>query len=321
MKAIRLHQYGGPEVLQCDEIPIPEPGPGQVRVKFEAIGVNFHDTYTRSGLYQVTLPHTTGIEGAGVVDAVGPSVTEVKVGDRVAHGLAGATGGEYGLADVAKLVPVPAAVSAETAAAVMIQGLTAHYLAGDTFPVQPGHRVLIHAAAGGTGRLLVQIAKRRGATVYGTVGSPEKAELARAAGADEVILYNQTDFVAEVQRLTNGQGVDAVYDSVGQDTFMGSLRSLAPRGMLVSFGQSSGAVAPLPPLALITGSYYLTRPHLKDYTRTREELLRRSTELFEWIAAGQLDVRIDSRYPLTEAAEAHRRLESRRATGKILLLP
>jgi NADPH2:quinone reductase len=318
---MRVHQFGGAEVLQLDEVPVPEPGPGQARVRFEAIGVNFHDCYNRSGLYQAPLPYTPGIEAAGIVDAVGQGVTEVKPGDRVAHAMVSGTYAEFGVVEAARLVPVPAAISSETAAALLLQGLTAHYLACSTFPLRPGHRILVHAAAGGTGLLLVQIAKRMGATVYGTVGSRAKADLALATGADAVILYNEEDFVPEVKRLTGGEGVDAVFDSVGQATFSGSLACLAPRGVLVSFGQSSGAVPPLPPLALMAGSFYLTRPHLKDYIRMREELLSRTNDLFRWATEGDLKVRIDSRFPLTEAAEAHRRLESRQSTGKIILVP
>lgn len=321
MIAMRVHRFGGPEVLQRDEVPVPEPGPGQVRVRHEAIGLNYHDTYTRSGLYPVSLPYTPGIEAAGVVDAVGPGVTEVRPGDRVAYALAGATYVEYGLAEAGKLVPLPDGVSTELAAAVLLQGLTAHYLATSTFSLRPGHRVLVHAAAGGTGLLLVQIAKRLGATVYGTVGSRAKADVALAAGADAVILYREVDFVSEVERLTGGEGVHAVYDSVGRATFRGSLRCLAPRGVLVSFGQSSGPVEPIAPLELMNGSLYLTRPHLRDYIRTREELLSRAGDVFGWLAAGELQVRIDSRFALTEAADAHRRLESRQSVGKILLIP
>lgn len=318
---MRVHAFGGPEALQRDEVPVPVPGPGQARVRLEAIGLNFHDCYTRSGLYQVPLPYTPGIEAAGVVDAVGPGVTDVHPGARVAYALAAPAYGEYAVAAADRLVPLPPGVSAELAAAMLLQGLTAHYLACSTFPLRPGHRILVHAAAGGTGLLLIQIAKRLGATVYGTAGSRAKADLALAAGADAAVLYNEADFAAEVQRLTGGEGVDAVYDSVGEATFAGSLRCLAPRGTLVSFGQSSGAVSPISPLALINGSLYLTRPHLRDYIRTRAELLGRAADLFGWLAAGELSVRIDSRFALTAAADAHRRLESRQSAGKMLLLP
>jgi NADPH:quinone reductase len=240
----------------------------------------------------------------------------------VAYVLGGGTYAEYGVTDAERLVPVPDCLSGEAAAALLLQGLTAHYLATSTFPLRPGHRVLVHAAAGGTGMLLVQIARRMGATVYGTVGSQAKAERALAAGASAVVNYNEQDFVAEVLRLTEGQGVDAVYDSVGKSTFAGSMRCLSPRGCLVSFGQSSGAVEPIAPLTLMDhGSLYLTRPHLRDYIRTRDELLARAADLFNWAAAGDLTVQIDSRYALAEAAEAHRRLESRQSIGKILLVP
>lgn len=322
MRAIRVHAIGGPEVLQYEEVTIPEPQAGEVRVKIEAAGVNYIDTYQRSGLYQVPLPFTPGQEAAGVVDAVGAGVTEVKVGDRVAY--AGALGAyaEYAIAPAWRVVRLPDEVSTQQAAAVMLQGMTAHYLACDTFPLKPGDTALVHAAAGGVGLLLTQIAKMRGARVIGTVSTQDKAALAKQMGADEVILYTETDFAVAVKQLTNGKGVDVVYDSVGKTTFDKSLNCLRPRGYLVLYGQSSGPVPPLDPQVLnAKGSLYLTRPMLAHYTATREELLRRANDLFEWLRAGKLHVRIDSTFPLAQAAEAHRTLQSRATKGKILLLP
>lgn len=320
MKAIRVHGPGGPEALTWEEIPTPEPGPGTARVRVEVAGVNYIDVYHRTGQYNLSLPFIPGQEGAGVVDAVGPGVTEVQVGDRVAWANAAGSYAEYAVVPAAKLVPLPAGIGTEVGAAIMLQGMTAHYLAHSTFPLRPGHRALVHAAAGGVGLLLVQIAHRLGATVYGTVGSPEKADLVRKAGADAAILYTQADFVAEVQRLTGGQGVDVVYDSVGQATFAGSLKCLRPRGYLVLFGQASGKVAPVDPQTLAAGgSLFLTRPTLGSYLLTREELLGRCQDLFNWVQARELDVRIDSTFPLERAGDAHRRIESRASSGKILL--
>ena len=299
------------------------PGTGQARVRIAAAGVNFIDIYVRSGQYPAPLPLTLGQEAAGVVDAVGPEVGEVRVGDRVAY--APQPGGAYAEAAVvpaARLVPVPEGVDLPVAAATMLQGMTAHYLSHSTYPIQAGDTVLIHAAAGGVGGLLVQLAKRRGARVIGTVSSEEKAREARAAGADAVILYTQTDFAAETRRLTGGEGVHAVYDSVGKDTFAGSLDSLRVRGMLVLYGQSSGAVAPLDPQVLnAKGSLFLTRPTLGHYVAERGELLQRAGDLFGWIAAGELQVRIAATFPLAEAAQAQTYLASRQAKGKVLLIP
>jgi NADPH2:quinone reductase len=323
MHAIRIHETGGPEVLRYEEVPLPNPGPGQARVKIAAAGVNFIDIYVRSGQYPAQLPMTLGQEAAGVVDAVGPEVNEVRVGDRVA--LAPQPGGayaDYAVVPAARLVPVPEGVDLPVAAATMLQGMTAHYLSHSTYPIQAGDTVLVHAAAGGVGGLLVQLAKRRGARVIGTVSTEEKAEEARAAGADAVILYTQTDFAAETRRLTGGAGVHAVYDSVGRDTFAGSLDSLRVRGMLVLYGQSSGAVAPLDPQVLnAKGSLFLTRPTLAHYAAERGELLQRAGDLFGWIAAGELQVRIAKTFPLAEAAGAQTYLASRQAKGKVLLLP
>jgi NADPH2:quinone reductase len=322
MKAIRVHEHSGPEALRYEEIPLPEPGPGEVRVKIEAIGVNYIDTYHRTGLYKVPLPFTLGVEGAGSVEAIGPNVSEVQIGDRVAYALTPGSYAEYAIVPAWKLVPLPLEVDPRSAAAATVQGLTAHYLTHSTYPLKSGETALVHAAAGGTGLLLIQMAKQRGARVIGTVSTEEKAALASDAGADDVILYTQTDFEAEVKRLTDGRGVDVVYDSVGRTTFEKSLNCLRPRGYLVSFGQSSGPVPSLDPLQLSAkGSLYLTRPHLANYTATREELLQRAGDVFQWVASGQLKVKIDRTFPLAEAAEAHWLLEGRQTTGKLLLIP
>jgi NADPH2:quinone reductase len=322
MKAIRVHQHGGVEALKYEDIAAPEPGAGQARVKIEAIGLNYIDIYQRTGLYQLQLPLTLGMEGAGVVDAVGPDVKEVKAGDRVAYSMVPGSYAEYAVVPAARLVPLPKNIDSRTAAATMLQGMTAHYLTHSTYPLKQGDSALVHAAAGGVGLLLVQVAKRRGAKVFGTVSTEEKARLAREAGADEVILYTQQDFSAEVKRLTNGRGLDVVYDSVGQTTFEKSLDCLRPRGYMVLFGQSSG---PVPPFNLgrlaAKGSLFVTRPTLAHYAIEREELLQRANDLFNWIAAGQLKLRIDKTFPLAEAAEAHRQLEARKTAGKVLLLP
>lgn len=322
MKAVRVHSQGGPEVLSLDEIPIPEPGQGEVRVKIAAIGVNFIDTYKRAGAYQISLPSTLGEEASGTVDALGPGVTEFHPGQHVAYASVGGAYAEYAIVPASRLVPVPDHLDLRQAAAVMLQGMTAHYLALSTFPLHPGHTALVHAAGGGVGQLLTQIAKRQGARVIGTASNEEKAQLARAAGADEIIYYTRDDFETETKRLTNGAGVDVVYDSVGKDTFDKSLNCLKPRGYLVLYGQSSGAVAPLNPQVLnAKGSLFLTRPTLGHYILTRDELLHRSSDLFNWIGAGQLKVTIDKTFPLAEAAEAHRYLEGRKTQGKVLLIP
>ena len=322
MKAIRVHQCGGPEALIYEEVLLPEPGPGEVRVKVEAAGVNYIDTYHRTGLYPLPAPFSLGMEGAGVVAQNGSGVTLVKPGDRVAWCMARGAYAEYAVVPAEKLVPIPANVTTQVAAALILQGMTAHYLAISTFPLKPGDRALVHAAAGGVGLLLVQVAKRCGATVYGTVGTEAKAELARAAGADEVILYEEVDFETEVKRLTGGRGVDVVYDSVGATTFDKSLNCLRPRGLMALFGQSSG---PVPPFNLQVlnqkGSLFVTRPTLGHYMRDRRELISRAGDVFIWAAGGELSVRIDRALPLSEAAEAHRLLESRQTAGKLLLLP
>lgn len=322
MRAIRVEQTGGPEVLQIEDVATPEPGPGEARVRVAAIGVNFIDTYVRSGQYASQLPTIPGSEAAGVVDAVGDGVREVQVGQRVAHAQHPSAYAEYTIVPAWKLVPIPEGISSEVAAAVMLQGSTAHYLSHSTYPLKSGDIALVHAAAGGAGRLLVQIAKRLGARVLGTASTDEKEQLARSAGADEVIRYTQVDFAAEARRLTDGVGVHVVYDSVGKDTFDKSLDALRPRGYLVLFGQSSGRVPPVDPQTLnAKGSLFLTRPTLGNYIATREELLWRTGDLFAWILDGTLDVRIDKTWPLAEAAEAHRYLEARQTKGKVLLIP
>jgi NADPH2:quinone reductase len=320
MQAIRLHQPGAADEMRVEQVPVPQPGPGQALVRLEAVGVNFIDVYKRTGLYTVPLPATLGEEGAGTVVAVGEGAAEVSVGDRVAW--AGHMGAysEFAVVPAARLVPLPAGVSARLAAAVMLQGMTAHYLVASTWPLREGDVCVVHAAAGGVGLLLTQIAKRRGAIVIGTAGSDEKAELARAAGADEVIVYTRQDFAGEVKRMTDGRGVQVIYDSVGQTTFLAGLDVLAPRGIMVLFGQSSGPVPPVDPQLLNQkGSLFLTRPTLGHYVATRDELLWRAGELFGWMAAGELDVRVGAEFALADAAEAHRALEGRRTTGKVLL--
>src|SRR5512147_68122 len=289
MKAVRVHEYGGLEALQLEDLPVPDPGVGEVRVKVEAIGVNFIDIYHRMGSYKGSLPLTLGQEAAGTVDAVGPSVVEVRPGDRVAYASVQGSYAEFAIVPAKRLIPVPDGVDIQQAAAVMLQGMTAHYLTHSTYPLKEGETTLVHAAGGGTGQLLVQVAKRCGARVIGTASTEEKAALAREAGADEVILYTQTDFETEVKRLTNNTGVDVVYDSVGKDTFDRSLNCLRPRGYLVLFGASSGAVPPFDPIILNhKGSLFLTRPSLGHYIATREETLHRAGDVFSMVAHGKL---------------------------------
>jgi NADPH2:quinone reductase len=322
MKAIRLHSHGEADVLIYEDVPTPEPGVGEVRVKIGAAGLNFIDIYQRRGWYKIALPLVLGQEGAGTVDVLGEGVTEFKAGDRVAYASVLGAYADYAIVPAAKLVPVPSSVSIEQAAAVMLQGMTAHYLATSTFPLEKGHTALVHAASGGVGLLLTQIAKMRGARVIGTVGSAEKAELAKGAGADDVILYKEQDFEAEVKRLTNGAGVDVNYDSVGKDTFLKGLNILKPRGLMALYGQSSGQVEPIDPQLLSQkGSLFLTRPTLGSYTLTRAELLGRAGDLFQWMAAGKLNVRVDRTFKLSEAAGAHRYMEGRGTKGKVLLIP
>jgi NADPH2:quinone reductase len=322
MKAIRVKQYGGLEGLRYEDIPEPKPGEGEVRVRIEAAGVNFVDIYHRMGRYPSKLPITLGMEGAGVVDSVGQGVHSVKPGDRVAYAMQQGSYAEYAIVPAWKLVRVPDEVTTQQAAAVMLQGMTAHYLSLSTYPLSEEDTALVHAAAGGVGHILVQLAKRCGARVIGTVSTQEKAALGKKAGADEIILYTQMDFEAETKRLTEGQGVDVVYDSVGKTTFQKSLNCLRPRGYLVLYGQSSGPVEPLDPQVLNSkGSLFLTRPSLGHYASDQEELTQRANDLFTWMIAGELDVRIDRTFPLSEAAEAHRYMEDRKTKGKILLLP
>jgi len=322
MKAIRVHAPGGPEALRYEEIERPVPGPGQVLVKIEAAGLNFIDVYQRNGHYKVPVPFTLGQEAAGTVAAVGVGVAEPKVGDRVAYTTVLGAYAEYAVVPADRVVRLPDGVSAKQGAAAMLQGLTAHYLATSTYPLKPGDACLVHAAAGGVGLLLCQIAKLRGARVLGTVSTREKAALARGAGADDVILYTEQDFETEVKRLTSGAGLQVIYDSVGKTTFEKSLNCLAPRGMMVLYGQSSGPVGLFDPQVLNQkGSLFLTRPTIVHYIATRAELLARAGEVLGWIKSGRVKVRIDRELPLAQAAEAHRLLEGRQTTGKVLLIP
>ncbi len=322
MLAIRIHETGGAEKLRAEEIPVPAPRAGEVRFRVEAAGVNFIDVYFRRGLYKADLPLTLGQEAAGTVTAVGEGVTEFRVGDRIGSAkVLGAYAGEA-LVSAAGAVAIPAGVTSAQAAALLLQGMTAHYLAVDTFPLKAGDHALVHAGAGGVGLLLIQIAKRRGARVLATVGTEAKAELARGAGADAVCLYTRDNFTAAAREFTGGRGLDVVYDSVGKDTFAGSIDSLRPRGMMVTYGNSSGAVPEFAPLLLAQkGSLFITRPTLAHYTLTPAELRGRAAELFAWAAEGSLNVRIGATYPIAQAADAHRALEGRQTTGKVLLVP
>src|SRR2546430_1479485 len=323
MKAIRIHQFGGPDVLQYEDVPDPSPKAGEALIKIDAAGVNFIDTYQRSGAYKVPLPVTLGQEGGGTVSAVGAGVTAgLKAGDKVAWtGVLGSYAESHAVpAD--RLITLPAGVTTKQGAAIMLQGMTAHYLASSTFPLKAGDTCLVHAGAGGVGLLLTQIAKIRGARVITTVSTDEKAKLSRDAGADHVVMYTSQDFEEEVKKITGGKGVPVVYDSVGQTTFAKSLNCLAPRGMLVLFGQSSGPVSPFDAQVLAQkGSLFLTRPTLVNYIATREELQQRSSDIFGWIAAGKLRIRMEFEFPLKEAAKAHQALEGRKTTGKVLLIP
>jgi len=322
MRAIRVHEYGGPEAMRLEELPTPKPGEGQALVRIEASGVNFIDVYQRSGLYKGALPLPLGLEASGVVEAVGPGVSTVRVGERVAWTGVPGSYATHNVVPADRLVTLPAGVDARAGASAMLQGMTAHYLAHSTYPLKPGDACLVHAAAGGVGLLLCQMAKRAGARVIGTVSTEDKAKLAREAGAHDVILYTREDFEAEVKRLTGGKGLQVVYDSVGRDTFDKSLNCLAPRGYLVLYGQSSGPVGVLDPQVLnAKGSLFLTRPSLNHYIASREDLVRRATEVLTWIQKGELKLRIGATFPLAEAAQAHRDLEGRKTTGKVLLLP
>lgn len=324
MKAVRVHATGGPDVLQLEDVPTPAPAPGEVLIRVEAAGVNFIDIYQRAGAYKVALPFVPGQEAAGTIAALGAGVSAFTVGDRVGSYHSGglAAYADYAIAPADRVVPLPAGVTTAQAAAVLLQGMTAHYLTWTTYPLSAGDTCLVHAAAGGVGLLLCQLAKRRGARVIGTVSTAEKETQARAAGADDVIRYTETDFATAVRQLTNGKGVKVVYDSVGKTTFLAGLGVLAPRGMMVLFGQSSGAVDPLDPQVLNQrGSLFLTRPTLAHYVATRAELEQRSGDLFRWIQEGALQVRIDSQYPLARAGDAQAALTSRKTAGKVLLVP
>ncbi len=322
MKAIRVHTHGGPEVMRYEDVPQPVAKEGEAIVKIEAAGVNFIDVYYRTGAYKTELPFTPGQEGGGTVASLGPGVKDVKVGDRVAYNGSLGAYAEFAAVPAQRLVVLPDGVGARQGAAAMLQGMTAHYLATSTYPLKPGDTCLVHAAAGGVGLLLCQVAKMRGARVFGTVSTEEKAKLAREAGADETILYTQRDFEAEVKRLTGSKGVQVVYDSVGETTFPKSLGCLALRGMLVLFGQSSGAVKSFDPQILNQkGSLYLTRPSFVHYVGTRPELVQRSSDVLGWVAQGKIKLRIGAEFPLKDAAEAHRALEARKTTGKVLLVP
>jgi NADPH2:quinone reductase len=322
VKAVRVHNTGGPEVLRYEEVPKPSPGSGQVLVRISAVGINFIEVYQRAGLYPVTPPFIPGSEAAGTVEQVADDVSSVNVGQRVASQSFSGAYAEYAVASADRLVVLPESVTDRTGAAVMLQGMTAHYLAYSTYRLSSHDTCLVHAAAGGMGLLLCQMARRCGAKVIGTVSTERKAALARAAGADEVILYTNQDFLAETRRLTGGAGVQVVYDSVGRTTFLKGLDCLARRGMMVLFGQSSGPVDPFDPQILNQkGSLFLTRPSLGHYISTRSELLERANAVLGWVEDGTLEVRIDRQFPLGSAAEAHRELESRRTTGKLLLIP
>jgi NADPH2:quinone reductase len=321
MKAIRVHELGGPEVLRYEEVPVPEPQAGQALVKIEAVGLNYIDCNFRIGAYKTTLPFIPGMEAAGTVTMTGSAVADIRVGDRVVYAPHMGAYAEYSVVPADRLVRIPDGLDARSAAAALLQGMTAHYLATGTYPLKSSDTALVYAAAGGVGSLLIQIAKMRGARVFGAVSTQEKAQLVRAAGADEVILYADRDFAAEVMGLTDGKGVNVVYDSVGRTTFDQSLKCLAVRGVLALFGQSSGPVPPVDPLRLWKNSVYLTRPALADYVGTRAELLERAGDVLRWVASGKLQLRINQILPLKEASEAHRLLQARKTTGKVLLIP
>jgi len=322
MKAIRVHAPGSPEVMKFEDVPEPQPKAGEAIVKVDAAGLNYIDVYQRSGLYKLDMPLTLGLEAGGTVTAVGQGVTDVKAGDKVAYtGVPGAYA-EYAAVPAARLVVLPKGITTKQGGAMMLQGMTAHYLACSTYPLKSGDTCLVHAAAGGVGLILCQIAKMRGARVIGTVSTQEKAKLAREAGADDVILYTSQDFEAEVKRITGGKGCQVVYDSVGKTTFDKGFNCLAPRGMMVLYGASSGPIGPFDPQTLnAKGSIFLTRPSLFHYVASREELVQRATDLASWIAAGKLRLRMEFEFPLKDAAEAHRALEGRKTTGKVLLIP
>lgn len=321
MKAIRVHSYGGPEVLRYEDVPVPNPGKGEAVVKIAAIGMNYIDIYFRTGVSKAELPFTLGHEGAGTVTAIGEGVSEVKVGDRVAYAMHQGSYAEFAAVPAWRLVKLPDGIDFKLGAAIMLQGMTAHYLTHSTFPLTTGHKAVVHAAAGGAGMLVTQLAKRCGATVYATVGSEAKAQIARAAGAAETIIYTKDDFAAEVRRLAPA-GVDVVYDSVGASTFSKGLDCLRPRGYMVLYGHASGVVPPVDPLTLMAkGSLVLTRPSLAHYAMTRDEVVSRTNDLFRWLESGELRFRVDHVFPLAEAMKAHEEMGARRTTGKVVLIP
>ena len=320
MKAIRIHAHGGPEVLRYEDISIPEPGPGEALIEIHFSGLNFVDTYVRSGLYKPpSIPFTPGAEAAGIVSKIGAGVDNVRVGDRVAYATSLGSYAEFAVVPAWKLAPLPASIDFRNGAAIMLQGLTAHYLTHSTFPLKAGNTALVHAGAGGVGLLLIQIARKLGASVIATAGTPQKAELARGAGAQETILYREQDFEAEVKRITEGKGVDVVYDAVGASTWEKSLNCLRPRGYLVLYGNASGPVPPFDPLVLMKSSLFVTRPTLVHYAASREEIQSRTEDLFRWMGSGELRLKCDLVFPLADAARAQTELESRRTTGKVLL--
>ena len=321
MKVVQIKEYGGPEVMKYLDVPDPTPGEGQALVQIQAVGVNFTDTYSRSGVNPPQLPWIVGVEGAGVVQKVGSGVSNIKEGDLVAYSSSPGSYAELSVVPAWRLIKMPQGLDAKTGAAAMLQGMTAHYLCHSTYKVQAGDRVLIHAGAGGVGLLLIQMVKRLGGYVFTTVSTDAKAELAKSAGADHVILYTQQDFADEVKKATDGKGVQVVYDAVGKTTFDKSVSSLGRRGYMVLFGQASGPVPPIDPRILGNGSLFLTRPGLGDYTTNREELEQRAGDVLGWVKSGELKLRVEHVFPLSEAVEAHRQLESRATTGKVVLIP
>ena len=322
MKAVQINEYGGPEALKYQDVPDPEPSQGEALIEIQAVGVNYTDIYSRAGINPgPPLPRTLGVEGAGMIKALGPGVDSVAIGDAVAYCSIPGSYAQQAAVPASRLIKMPPGLSARHGAAAMLQGMTAHYLCYSTYPVKHGDRVLIHAGAGGVGLLLIQMVKALGGYIFSTVSTEAKAELAREAGADHVILYTRQDFASEVKRATGGRGVQVVYDSVGKTTFDQSLSCLAPRGCLALYGQAGGPVPRMDPRNLGNGSLYLTRPGLGDYTATREELEKRANDVLAWVRTGQLKLRVEHVFPLAEAAEAHRQLEGRATTGKVLLIP
>jgi len=321
MKAIQITEFGGPEVMKYKDLPDLSPGDGQALVEIEAVGVNYTDTYSRSGVNPTALPWIVGVEGAGVVRDVGKDVTQVREGDSVVYCSISGSYAEQALVPADRLIKIPEGLDSKSSAAAMLQGMTAHYLCHSTYHVNQGDKVLVHAGAGGVGLLLIQMVKRMGGYVFSTVSTDAKAQLARDAGADEVILYTQQDFAEEINKSTNGEGVEVAYDAVGQTTFDGSISSLARRGYMVLYGQASGPVPPVDPRVLGNGSKFLTRPGLGDYTVTRQELEKRAGDVLGWVKSGELRLRVEHVMALSEASEAHRQLESRLTTGKVVLIP